>query len=78
MLINTIFFRNRNKINSIDFISISDSSHFYISCQEIELNISNDQFRWNTANIDKFDPTYKYEFCFSEKNFVRMEQLRFV
>lgn len=77
-LINTVFFRNRNKILSIDFIALADSSHFYISCQEIELNISNDQYRWDTAHLDKFDPATKYEFCFSEKNFVRMEQLRFV
>jgi hypothetical protein len=63
---------------SIDFIALADSSHFYISCQEIELNIANDQYRWNSTNLDKFDPSAKYEFCFSEKNFVRMEQLRFL
>lgn len=62
---------------SIDFIALDDSYQFYISCQEIELNSPNDQYRWTVSNLDKFDSTIKYEFCFSQKNFVRMEQLKF-
>ena len=76
-LINTVFFRNRNKIMSIDFIALDDSYQFYISCQEIELNSPNDQYRWLLTHLDKFDSTRKYEFCFSHKNFVKMEQLKF-
>lgn len=77
-LINTVFFRHRNKIMSVDFISIDDSYQFYISCQEIELNSPNDQYRWTTSNLDRFDPTFQYEICFSQKNFVRLGQLKFV
>ena len=63
---------------SIDFIALEDSYQFYISCQEIELNSPNDLYRWQTSHLDKFDPTLKYEFCFQQKNFVRMEQLKFL
>lgn len=59
-LINTVFFRHRNKIISIDFISLDETYQFYISCQEIELNSPNDQFRWTTANLDRFDPSQLY------------------
>jgi hypothetical protein len=57
---------------SIDFIALDDSYQFYISCQEIELNTPNDQYKWSASNLDKFDSTIKYEFCFSHRNFVRM------
>jgi len=55
---------------SIDFIALDDSYQFYISCQEIELNSPSDQYKWSASNLDKFDSTIKYEFCFSHKNFV--------
>jgi hypothetical protein len=73
-----VFFRHRNKIMAIDFIALADGPHFYIACQEIELTSANEQFRWTPAALDRLDPATKYEFCIAEKNFVRMEQLRFL
>lgn len=63
---------------SIDFISLDDSYMFYITCQEIELNAANDQYRWSTSNLDRFDPTIQYEICFAQKNFVKLPQLKFI
>lgn len=40
-LVNTVFFRHRNKIMAIDFIALTGSPHLYITCQEIELNSAN-------------------------------------
>lgn len=49
--INTVFFKRRNKITSIDFIGLSDTSYLYVGCQEIELSAVNDLYRWTISNM---------------------------
>jgi hypothetical protein len=71
--VNTVFFRIRNKISTIEFIAQENPYEVRIQYQEIEMQVSSEQYRWSSQK----NPAQTYQFRLPNKKAVKMEDLIF-